>query len=144
MSAQVERVFDAISDIKQLRAWFPRCESAEWADGATPAKGARRVIMLEVKGRRLRSEQEVVEYDPPTSFGWRHVADTIDGKPFEMLAEPSLRFDLAPKDGGTKVQVTATWGLKGLKAKLAGHIVRRIVQDETAEVLDHLKTHVES
>lgn len=141
--APVDKVWKAVSDVKQIPKWFPSCRSAELANGTKPAEGVKRILHLDIRGKDVRSEQKITEWEPKTRFGWRHLEDTVDGEPFEMIEEAGLHFQLEEVEDGTKVTAVAEWETKGFKAMLAAPLVKKVVADQTKHVLGNLKQMLE-
>src|SRR6266545_3889475 len=77
-------------------------------------------------GRRSAEvDREITEYDPPRRYGWRHLAERLDGKPAPVFAR-STKFEisLAPPGGGTLVRLRSAQepasALKGLVMRAFG------------------------
>lgn len=143
VEADLDRVWEVVSDVKQIPEWFPSCRSAELVDAKKPGKGAKRILHMDIRGKDVVSEQEITEYEPKTRFGWRHLEDTVDGKPFEMVEEAGLHFRLDGDGVGTRITATAEWETKGFKAALAAPLVKKLVADQTRDALANLKRILE-
>lgn len=141
--ADVHQVWKTVSDVKEIPKWFPSCRSAELVDAKKPAKGVKRVLHLDIRGKDVRSEQEITEWEPTKRFGWIHLEDSVDGEPFEMIEEAGLHFQLEPTDDGTEVVAVAEWETKGFKAMLAAPLVKKVVADQTKECLGNLRRLLE-
>lgn len=137
--ADVDTVWDVVSDVKQIPNWFPACRKAELVGSKKPGKGVKRVLHMDVRGKDVRSEQEITEWEPKKRFGWRHLDDTVDGEPFEMIEEAGLHFQLEDDGGRTKITAVAEWETKGFKAMLAAPLVKKVVANQTKDALANLK-----
>ncbi len=139
IDADLDEVWKLLTDVTKIPHWFPSCMSAKLVDAKRPAKGVKRLLHLDIRGKDVRSEQEINEYEPKTRFGWRHVDDTVDGEPFDMLEEAGLHFRLEGDGARTKVTAVADWETKGFKAMLAAPLVKKVVVDQTKGCLENLK-----
>lgn len=114
-----ERVFSALTDPKQLFAWWGKEPSVEllefemdarpggrWQFRCKPVRGARHGEVGEQLARNQAQEfeahGEVLEYDPPRLLVWSWIANW-----HEHPDQPTLvRWELTPTSNGTRVQVT--------------------------------------
>ena len=108
IAAPPERVFQALTDAAQLRRWFtnPSCPVHLWEMDARPGgryhytteKGT--VVVNNVS--EFECHGEILEYDPPRLLAYTWIANWHDDKSRRTV----VRWDLAPKSGGTQVKVT--------------------------------------
>jgi len=114
-----ERVFQALTDAKQLFAWWGKEPSVElsvfemdarsggrWQFQCKPAAGAGHGAVGEQLrrngAREFEAHGEVLEYVPPRLLVWSWVANW-----HEHPAHPTtVRWDLTPTTKGTRVRVT--------------------------------------
>jgi uncharacterized protein YndB with AHSA1/START domain len=85
-------VFDYLTDPARVPEWQASALEARWEGEKAP--GARVKEIRRFLGRRMESEVEVTEYDPPRRFALK----TIKG-PFPFLADHVLE----PRDDGTRL-----------------------------------------
>jgi uncharacterized protein YndB with AHSA1/START domain len=119
VAAPPERVFAALTDAKQLFAWWGREPSVElsvfemdarpggrWRFRCKPVKAGSHGE-LEEQLRRTGAQEfeahgEVLEYDPPRLLVWSWIANW-----HEHPTQPTIvRWELTPTPNGTIVQVT--------------------------------------
>jgi len=108
IAAPPERVFQALTDAAQLRRWFTNvsCPIHLWEMDARPGgryrytteKGT--VVVNNVS--EFECHGEILEYDPPRLLAYTWIANWHDDKTRRTV----VRWDLAPKSGGTHVKVT--------------------------------------
>jgi hypothetical protein len=113
----------------------------EWVSGAMerekltdgPTKKGTRVRGVDrFLGRRMQTEWEVIEYDPP-----RRRSDRILKGPFEGEFHSTLE----PAEGGTRVRVAGeSPGFKGFFGKLADPLVAGIFRRELAPALGSIRS----
>lgn len=119
IAAPPERVFQALTDAKQLFAWWGKEPSVElsvfemdarpggrWRFQCKPAAGAGHGPVGEQLrrngAREFEAHGEVLEYVPPRLLVWSWVANW-----HEHPAHPTtVRWDLTPTAKGTRVRVT--------------------------------------
>lgn len=115
VAAPIDRVFDLITDPTRMPEWFPQCRAVIPA-GQAPRKGVRHRIQFERDRRRIDAEIEVIEYHPPTSYGWVEIYRRAGSKTF---------FALHFQGGATKVTMKYIWVPAGLRSWLLGQFFRR-------------------
>jgi uncharacterized protein YndB with AHSA1/START domain len=119
IAAPPERVFKALTDAKQLFAWWGREPSVEltvfemdarpggrWRFSCKPARGAEHGA-VEEQLRRSGAEEfeahgEVLEYDPPRVLKWSWIANWHE----DPMRPTTVRWELTPTASGTRVRVT--------------------------------------
>jgi len=108
ISAPPDRVFRALTDAAELKRWFgsPECPVKSWEFdarvgghyGYQTEKGS-----VAVNGvREFECHGQIVECDPPRVLVYTWIANWHDDKSHST----TVRWDLAPKSGGTHVRVT--------------------------------------
>jgi carbon monoxide dehydrogenase subunit G len=119
-----EDVFSYLSDVSNLPAWQAGVKSATLHDGRIEESRS-------LLGRELHTTLEIVELDEPRVFTLR----ALDGPvPF------TVRHELEPMDGGTRLTVTAEGDVPGFAA---GLVVRR-AEKQLRRDFDRLKQILES
>jgi carbon monoxide dehydrogenase subunit G len=104
-----EDVFAYLTDVSNLPAWQAGVKSATLRDDRI--EEARTLL-----GRELRTTLEVVERDEPRVFTLRALNSPV---PF------SVRHELEPTDGGTRLTVTAVGDIPGFAAGLVARRAER-------------------
>jgi uncharacterized protein YndB with AHSA1/START domain len=99
VAAPPERVFQALTDAKQLKCWFgnPECPAKVWEMDAGPGghyryvteKGA--VVVNHVS--EFECHGEIVEYDPPRVLAYTWIANWHD----DLTRRTIVRWELTPK-----------------------------------------------
>ena len=108
IAAPPERVFEALIDPKQVLQWWTSdaCQIDSFA--MEPKRGGRwrydsKQSTLNVSGvSKFHCEGEVLEYDPPRLLAYSWIANWHADKSRRTV----VRWELAPKSGGTQVKVT--------------------------------------
>jgi uncharacterized protein YndB with AHSA1/START domain len=108
ISAPATRVFQALTDAKEIQRWFtnPECPVKFWKMDArlggrysyATAKGT--VVVNDVS--EFECQGEITEYDPPRTLAYTWIANWHDDKSRRTV----VRWELTPKDSGTQVKVT--------------------------------------
>ncbi len=139
IAAPPERVFQALTDSAQLKRWFndPACPIKFWE--MDPRLGGRYRYATE-KGSivvnnvsEFECHGEILDYDPPRILAYTWIANWHD----DPARRTVVRWELAPKAGGTHVKVTHS-GLKNLP------IARKDYTGGWPGVLNSLKKFAES
>jgi len=138
ISAPPERVFQALSDPKQLMQWFtsPECPVKVWEMDARPGgryryetqKGA--IVVNGVS--EFECHGEILEVDPPRLLAYSWIANWHGDKSRRTV----VRWELAREAGGTRVKVTHS----GLAQE---HIARKDYSGGWVGVLEQLKKFAE-
>ncbi|HLV86394.1 MAG TPA: SRPBCC domain-containing protein [Candidatus Sulfotelmatobacter sp.] len=108
IAAPPERVFQAITDPKQVMAWWNSedCQienfSIETRPGGRWVYDTRQTAMNVNGVSKFHCEGEVLEYDPPRSLAYTWIANWHDDKSRRTV----VRWELTPKSGGTQVKIT--------------------------------------
>lgn len=108
VAAPPERVFQALTTAAELQRWFTNeeCPVKFWKFDARPGgrysyateKGS--VVVNNIS--EFECHGEITEYDPPRTLAYTWIANWHDDKTRRTL----VRWELAPKSGGTQVRVT--------------------------------------
>ena len=115
VGSPIDRVFELITDAARMVEWLPGCRKVTPSPNRT-GKGARHKIEFQRKGKRVDSEIEILEYTPPTGYGWVEVRGRKGSKTFF-----ALRFE----GGATLVTMKYVFTPAGLRAWLNAHVYRR-------------------
>ncbi len=114
IGARVESVFALLTDPARFPDWLPGCRGAK---GSGPLKkGARFAIQLRTPLRTREIQIEVIEFIPPTTFGWAELGARSGTKTF---------FKLQFGGGSTAVTMKHIWAPRGIGAWLRGAMFRR-------------------
>jgi carbon monoxide dehydrogenase subunit G len=97
-----EEVFDYLTDVSNLPAWQASVKSATLRDGRIEESRS-------LLGRELRTSLEIVEREEPRVFTLRALDSPV---PF------TVRHELEPADGGTRLTETAEGDVPGFAAGL--------------------------
>jgi uncharacterized protein YndB with AHSA1/START domain len=116
-------VWDVVATPRRAPEWFAFAERVEVLDGEGVGQRQRQHGRW---GRRSAEvDREITEYDAPRVYGWRHVAERLDGKPAPMFAR-STRFQISlePQGTGTLVRLRSAQepasAVKGLVMRAFG------------------------
>jgi uncharacterized protein YndB with AHSA1/START domain len=113
VGAPIERVFALLTEPHRIPEWLPGCSAIAPKDG--PMKlGAR--FHLEMGSRGTRVEIEVIDYNPPRTFGWVEHLRRTGTKTFVKLDY---------QGGTTRLTFKLVWQPMSLKSWLLGQFYRR-------------------
>ena len=127
-----EDVFAYLTDPANLPAWQSGVHSAELEGEA--AAGARIRESRHLLGRELETTLEIAEYEPPRLF----VLRALDG-PVSL----TVRHELEPSGGGTRLRVAGEVGTGLLPGFAAGMVARR-AEKQFRQDFERLKRILES
>ena len=128
--APIESVFAALTDPRCLEQWLPGC-SAVLAQGPV-RKGSR----LRAQFGARTTELDVVDFQPPNTFGWVERGQRKNVKTF---------FRLDPSNAATAVTVRQVWTPSSLRAWVRGHFfAKRNVQRHSKTMVAGLRTVLSS
>jgi carbon monoxide dehydrogenase subunit G len=127
-----EEVFDFLTDVTNLPRWQSGVHSAQ-LDGE-PRAGARFEESRHMLGRELHTTLEIEEYERPRVFAIRALNSPV---PF------SVRHELEPSGGGTKLTVVGE-GDAGMLPGFAAGIMARRAEKQFRKDFDRLKKLLES
>jgi uncharacterized protein YndB with AHSA1/START domain len=135
VAADPVAVWDLVTAPQRAPEWFTFAERVEVLGGEGLGQKQRQHGRW---GKRLAEiDREIVEYDPPCRYAWRHLAERLDGKPAPVFAR-STRFEirLEPAGTGTLVRLHSAQepagALRGLVMRafgtrdIAGHMDRSL------------------
>src|SRR5881409_2063103 len=123
--APVDRVFALLTDPQRIAQWLPGCDSVQ-SQGPLK-KGARFTARF---GAR-QTEFEIVDFTPPTTFGWVERGQRKGWKTF-------FRLDEAP--GSTAITIRDVWIPRSVVAWIRGRLLeKRRVQGHLAAILENLR-----
>jgi carbon monoxide dehydrogenase subunit G len=127
-----EEVFDYLADVSNLPQWQSGVHSAELE--GEPRAGAVFRESRHMLGRELQTRLEIEEYERPTLFALRALDSPV---PF------TVRHELAPNGGGTRLTVTGE-GDAGLLPGFAAGIMARRAEKQFRKDFERLKRLLES
>ena len=113
LTAEPERVFEALTNLDGASAWMPGLVKIEPADAAPVKVGTRWRETRRMFGHEATEEFEVTTVDAPRRLGLR-----VDGtKGSSKRGEYLFDYSLSPSGGGTDVVLNAQIrGLSGISA----------------------------
>jgi uncharacterized protein YndB with AHSA1/START domain len=115
IAAPIDDVFQALTDPKRIPQWLPSCAEVKTPSGSL-AKGTRfRILFSTGRGRR-ESAAEVIEFSPPTIFGWTETAGRRNTK---------MLYRLQFNGSSTGVMMQHVTASRGLLARLRSALFTR-------------------
>jgi len=84
IAAPIDDVFQLLTDPKRIPEWFPSCTDVT-APGPSLTKGTRFTIAIAANRGPREVVAEVIEYAPPTIFGWAEQGPRRNAKTFYRL-----------------------------------------------------------
>ena len=104
VAAEPAAVWAVVATPERAPEWFAFAERVEVLDGE--GLGQRQRQHGRWGRRRAEVDREITEYEAPRRYGWRHIAERLDGKPAPVFAR-STRFQISlePSAGGTLVRL---------------------------------------
>jgi len=131
VDAPPEAVWSVVSAPERSAEWFSFTDRVEVLDGTGVGQHQRQYGRWGKRAAEI--DRELVEYDPPRAYAWRHVAERLDGRPAPRFAA-STRFDitLEPAGDGTRIRLRS----RQEPASLARGLVMRAFG--AAEVRRHM------
>ncbi|HEV2780290.1 MAG TPA: SRPBCC family protein [Actinophytocola sp.] len=123
VDAQVDKVWEIVSDAGRAPEWFTFAERVEVRSGT--GVGQLRTQHGRWGSKHAEVDQEITGYEPNRLLAWRHVAERLDGKPAPRFAESTeFRIELEPDGAATTVRLRSrqepAGAIKGLVMKLFG------------------------
>jgi uncharacterized protein YndB with AHSA1/START domain len=135
IAAPPEKVFDYVTDPANLRAWQTSKTRVEPLTDGPPRQGFRlREWTKPPRGKEFEQVVEFTEFEPPTRL---HV-HIVEG-PYPV--DGTWAFHTT--EGGTRVTFVAAGELRG-PLRLAGPIVRRVLDRQFAGYHENLRRNVEA
>jgi uncharacterized protein YndB with AHSA1/START domain len=111
----IDEVFDLLTDPTRMPEWLPRCTAAVPGPGRK-GKGDRHRLRFEHQGRKTNAVIEIIEYAPPTSYGWVEIIHRRGTQTF---------FKLEFHGGSTRITMKQVWTPASWVAWLQGQFSRR-------------------
>ncbi len=108
IAAPPDRVFEALTDEKQLSLWFnnPECPVKEWKFDARPGGrynySTRKETMVVNAKNQFQCHGEIVEFDPPRLLAYTWIGNWHNDQSLKTL----VRYELTTRGKGTHVKVT--------------------------------------
>jgi uncharacterized protein YndB with AHSA1/START domain len=114
-----EAVFDYLANAENDPAWRPGVLEIERVSG--DGVGARyRQVVSGPGGRRIDADIEITAYEPSVRLAFRTVTGPV---------RPAGEYELEPVDGGTRVRMTLTAQLSGLKKAMAPIVAKTMTRE---------------
>ncbi len=126
ISASIDEVFTALTDPRSIERWLPGCAGVV-VDGPV-GKGTRLKVQF---GARV-TELDIVDFQPPRTFGWIERGQRRDYKTF---------FQLDSTSGATAVTIQEVWMPASLVAWIRGRFFsKRDALRHQKKILQNLRT----
>jgi uncharacterized protein YndB with AHSA1/START domain len=138
IAAPAKRVFDALTDPKQVMSWWTGEDCRIEKFDLEPRRGGKWTYdtaqsKLKVNGiSKFHCEGEIIEYDPPRLLAYTWIANWHD----DPSRRTVVRYELTPEEGGTQIKVIHS----GLAQEAAA---RKDYSSGWAGVLEQLKKFAE-
>ncbi len=121
----IERVFALLTDPSRMAEWLPGCA------GTQSDKPLRKGVRFKVRFGQRMTEFEVVDFTPPTTFGWVERGERNGWKTF---------FRLDPTAESTAVTVRDVWAPRSLVSWLRGRLFeKRRVDSQLDAILSNVR-----
>ncbi len=121
----IERVFALLTDPGRMAEWLPGCA------GTQTDKPLKKGVRFKVRFGERTTEFEVVDFTPPTTFGWVERGERNGWKTF---------FRLDPSAASTAVTVRDVWAPGSLIAWLRGRFFeKRRVNSQLEAILSNVR-----
>ena len=125
LPVSIERVFALLTDPSRMAEWLPGCA------GTQSDKPLRKGVRFKVRFGQRMTEFEVVDFTPPTTFGWVERGGRNGWKTF---------FRLDPTAESTAVTVRDVWAPRSLVAWLRGRLFeKRRVDSQLDAILSNVR-----
>ena len=125
LPVSIERVFALLTDPSRMAEWLPGCA------GTQSDKPLRKGVRFKVRFGQRMTEFEVVDFTPPTAFGWVERGERNGWKTF---------FRLDPTAESTAVTVRDVWAPRSLVAWLRGRLFeKRRVDSQLDAILSNVR-----
>jgi uncharacterized protein YndB with AHSA1/START domain len=104
VAAEPAAVWAVVAAPERAAEWFAFADRVEVLDGEGVGQRLRQHGRW---GRRAAEiDREVTEYDVPKRYGWRHIAERLDGRPAPVFARSThFQISLEPAATGTLVRL---------------------------------------
>jgi len=115
VASPLHEVFELLTDASRMPDWLPGCRAV--TPGPDPTrKGTRHRIQFERQGQLVNAVIEIIEYTPPTGYGWMETRGREGAKTF---------FALQFQGATTRVTMKYVFTPAGWRAWLQVHLHRR-------------------
>jgi len=111
----IDEVFELLTDPTRMPEWLPGCTAAV-PGPSRRGKGDRHKLRFEREGHRVDIVIEIIDYEPPTSFGWVEIIRRRGSQTF---------FKLQFAGGATHITMKHVWVPATWWAWLLGQFYRR-------------------
>lgn len=140
IAAPPDRVFAALSDVEQMRAWMPNLVALEPLTQGPLGVGSQWRETRKMMGHQAAEVFEVTALEPP-----RRLEVYVDGaKGTTGKGAFRFRFDLEPISAGTRVKMNGEVDMPGgWLTWLTGRLVRGVMKTACQKDLKAMKAHVE-
>jgi uncharacterized membrane protein len=130
VDAPADVVWSYVAEVDRIAEWFSFADRMEVIEGE--GLGRRQRLYGHWGKRRSEVDQQIIQFDPPRSLAWRHLAERLDGKPAPRFARSAeFRILLDPQQDATRVRLESRQEpasvLKGLMMRLFG--TRQVAQN---------------
>ena len=115
VGVSIEQVFQLLTDPTRMAEWLPNCVSVVPGPQGK-GKGDRHRLHFERNGRKADAVIEVIEFAPPTSYGWVEIIHRRGSKTY---------FKLDFQGGSTRITMKYVWTPASWRAWLLGQFYRR-------------------
>src|SRR5690348_5925429 len=115
VGVSIEAVFKLLTDPTRRAEWLPNCVSVVPGPQGK-GKGDRHRLHFERNGRKADAVIEVIEFAPPTSYGWVEIIHRRGSKTY---------FKLEFQGGSTRITMKHVWTPASWRAWLLGQFYRR-------------------
>jgi carbon monoxide dehydrogenase subunit G len=130
----IEDVFAYLADFENDRRWRSEVTEARRLPGPESGLGERYVEAMHFPGFRVRSEFEIIEFEPPRII-------TAEGRSEGMHAVQ--HYELTTEDGATRVHIATRLDTQGLLA-MGEPIAARLLNGRARENIRRLKRRLET
>ena len=127
ISCQPENVWNAIADPSNHSKYVKMVDFGEWTSDGPPGVGSTYREVGKFIGRKIKSANEVTEWEPSNQFGYKSVGGKIS---------VVIRYSLEAQNGGTQLTARGHLGLSKL--------FKGFVKKQLAGELEALKKYLES
>ena len=104
VAADPAAVWAVVAAPERAAEWFAFADRVEVLDGDGVGQHQRQHGTW--GRRRAEIDREITEYDAPHRYGWRHVAERLDGRPAPVFARSThFWISLEPAGDGTLVRL---------------------------------------
>ena len=132
IAADVDRVWDLVSDPHNLPRWWPRAKRVEDVRGPVGARAHWTAVLETEAGKGVRADYRCTAASARQRYEWEQ---QIEGTPFErVLRAARLEIALSPAEAGTEVTLTSQESLRGI-SKLGSTMMRGAARQRLDDAL---------